>query len=89
MRGRAKANLKDYQGAIIDLTNQITNNFRIWGERDAQSYLERGKAKANLKDYEGAMSDFNKSIKFISLTVFELVVCANAKFAMTNKMNIK
>jgi len=43
--GKAKIELKDYLGAIQDLTKAIELN-----PSDARTYIGRGMAKANLKD---------------------------------------
>ena len=53
LRGKAKANLNDYQGAILDYNNAIALD-----SNDVRYYKSRGYSKSFLKDYEGAINDF-------------------------------
>ena len=72
MRGRAKLDLGDYKGAVLDFTISIKNNtfdsagnFPVYINKTtaAQSFFHRGFAKSFLKDKIGALSDFDKSIE--------------------------
>ncbi len=56
-RGKAKANCKDYIGAIKDFNETIELN-----HDDVHVYYNRGIAKANTLDFEGAIRDFNEFI---------------------------
>jgi tetratricopeptide (TPR) repeat protein len=56
--GHEKFKLKDYYGAISDLTKAI----EIKPNRGVY-YSIRGDAKHELKDYYGAISDYTKSIE--------------------------
>ena len=57
-RGKAKAKLEDYVGAIQDYSKAIELE-----PEDEKGYYGRGIAKANLEDYRGAVQDYNKAIK--------------------------
>jgi tetratricopeptide (TPR) repeat protein len=72
MRGRAKLDLGDYKGAVLDFAISIKNNtfdsagnFPVYINKTtaAQSFFHRGFAKSFLKDKIGALSDFDKSIE--------------------------
>ncbi len=56
--GKAKVELKDYTGAIVEYTKaiEVKPNY-------AQAYRGRGAAKINLDDYRGAIADFTKAIE--------------------------
>tara|TARA_B110000967_G_C18374795_1_gene312347 strand:+ start:34 stop:381 length:348 start_codon:yes stop_codon:yes gene_type:complete len=59
LRGSIKIQLKDYNGAISDITKSID----IY-PNNAIAYFKRGEAKGFLKkDYYGAISDYTKSIE--------------------------
>ena len=57
-RGSAKAELKDYAGAIQDYTQAIELD-----PKDAVAYFWRGYAKNGLGDYAGAIEDCTKAIE--------------------------
>ena len=54
----AKANLKDFKGAIDDYNKASELNPKF-----ANAYNSRGLAKGNLFDHKGALQDFNLAIK--------------------------
>jgi len=56
--GKAKAELKDYKGAIDEYTKAIEVNPKY-----ALAYRGRGAAKVQLDDYRGAITDFTKAIE--------------------------
>ncbi len=56
--GKAKAELKDYKGAIDEYTKAIEVNPKY-----ALAYRGRGAAKVQLDDYSGAITDFTKAIE--------------------------
>ena len=58
IRGIAKDDLKDYHGAIADLTKATELN-----PKEASAYFYRGIAKDKLEDYRGAIDDFTKVIE--------------------------
>jgi tetratricopeptide (TPR) repeat protein len=57
LRGDAKFELKDYEGAISDYSNAL----KLDGSK--YLYLTRGNSKAKNKDYNGAIADYNKYIQ--------------------------
>ena len=66
LSGEDKAEVGDFNGAIIDHTKAI--EFNDWFDNPNSifqpvAYEARGAAKHNLKDYYGAISDYNKSIE--------------------------
>jgi tetratricopeptide (TPR) repeat protein len=54
-RGFALFNLKDYAGAVKDLTEAIRQNPTV-----APIYINRGHARARLGDFQGALNDMQK-----------------------------
>ena len=65
LRGDAKFELKDYEGAISDYSNAL----KLDGSK--YLYLTRGNSKAKNKDYNGAIADYNKYIQI------ECVICGS------------
>lgn len=64
-KGTQKHSLKDYHGAISDLTTAIELN-----PQEASYYHWRCSSKAKLKDRQGAMSDFKKLIELGSQSAY-------------------
>ncbi len=62
-RGRAKAELGDYNGAISDYTRAIEKKGPDFHPDNLFLHKERGIAKAILGDYSGAIDDFTETIK--------------------------
>ena len=56
-KGIDKVNLKDYNGAIIDLTKAIAINPKY-----EEAYVVRAEAKYNLENYKGAIADLTDAI---------------------------
>jgi tetratricopeptide (TPR) repeat protein len=63
-RARAKADIKDYRGAMEDYNKLIEIMSGGTG------YLNRALAKADLKDYRGAIADYDKAIEIDSKCTF-------------------
>ncbi len=57
-RGVSKANLKDYNGAMLDYNKAIQLD-----PKNSFPYINRGISKSSLKDYRGAITDYNKAIQ--------------------------
>jgi tetratricopeptide (TPR) repeat protein len=58
IRGAARSNLEDYQGAIADF------NRALWlAPKYEGAYLNRGMARSNMGDYQGAIVDFNEVLR--------------------------
>lgn len=63
-KGIAKANLKDYLGAVEEYTKALNvNPYNIY------AFYNRANAKFNLKNYHGAIEDYNKVVE-INPTLF-------------------
>lgn len=58
LKGSAKVQFGDYQGAIEDFTKAIRKD-----EDYFEAYNDRGFAKMKLLDYEDAIADFDKAIE--------------------------
>lgn len=56
--GRAKRELKDYQGAIQDFSKAIEINPNY-----VDAYVNRGLAEDDISDYQGAIRDYSKAIE--------------------------
>jgi tetratricopeptide (TPR) repeat protein len=56
--GIAKADAKDYLGAIDDYSKAINLNPKY-----VDAYFNRGVAKGNVKDYAGAVADYTRTIE--------------------------
>lgn len=56
--GGAKANRKDYQGALVDYTQAIRIN-----PNNPDAYYQRGVANNQLKNYQAALEDFNQVLR--------------------------
>jgi tetratricopeptide (TPR) repeat protein len=57
-QGCYKDSIKDYQGAINDLTKAIKLNHKY-----AEAYKKRGNAKYHLQDYQEAIADYTRAIE--------------------------
>lgn len=79
-KGFAKANLKDYQGAIADYDRSISINPNLPGPYDY-----RGLAKFILQDYAGAITDANKALAIDTNNVDAYVLRGKAKSNLGNK----
>jgi len=81
-RARAKAELKDYTGAMADYSKIIA----ISPSYDAAvGYLNRARAKADLKDYRGAIEDYDKAIEIIKDCTIAYLNRGLAKFKLGRK----
>lgn len=60
-RGNARAEMKDYLGAIDDFTNAL--KYLIDDVDKWKAYYVRGRAKAEISDLQGAIVDFTEAIK--------------------------
>ena len=58
-RGNAKADLRDYQGAISDYNKAIRNQPDY-----ALAYTNRGITKEDIGDLKGACTDWSKATEF-------------------------
>ena len=81
-RGQAKFYLKDYNGAIIDLTKVID----LAPESDFSSYYYRcrAEAKGKLKDYKGAFIDYSKAIELEPNNYSDYLEIAELKYMTKN-----
>ncbi|HRH66493.1 MAG TPA: hypothetical protein PLU53_09370 [Bacteroidia bacterium] len=59
--GEKKFKLKDYAGAIADLTEWI-GDYEIYKNPDPKAFYMRGVSKLMLHDYRGAIRDLDKAI---------------------------
>ena len=57
-RGIAKANLKDYRGAVYDFSRAIKLD-----DQEITAYRSRGMVRWKIKDSEGALADFTQVIE--------------------------
>ena len=73
-RALAKANLKDYIGAITDYSKAIELD-----QKNAVAYTNRGIVKEELRDYAGAIADFDKVIELNPKDLNVCICCANLK----------
>ena len=78
-RGKAKANLKDYRGAITDF-NEALELYH----NDIEAYFSRALAKANILDFEGAIRDFNEAINLDPDDAWAYLCRGNAKFSIND-----
>ncbi len=62
MVGLSKANLNDFNGAIVDYDKSI-EILPYVTKNDSRPYENRANAKIELKDYYGAIADFTKVIE--------------------------
>ena len=77
--GQDKYNAKDYDGAIVDLSEAIKLN-----PESARSYKYRAKAKLKLGNHTEAIEDFNQVIKLNPNDTDAYIDRANAKLKLGN-----
>lgn len=65
-RGRTKAALQDYRGAVADLNKalQMNPDSRKYGEALGNSYYLLGNQKERFGDLRGAMEDYQRALKY-------------------------
>uniref|UniRef100_UPI004049EB16 hypothetical protein n=1 Tax=Fulvivirga sp. TaxID=1931237 RepID=UPI004049EB16 len=63
-RGRCKYELKDYYGAISDLSSTVNMTNNIDYESYSEVYSLRSTAYANIHDFVKAVNDINKAIEY-------------------------
>ena len=87
-RAKSKIELKDYRGAILDLSKTIENINRYpesynrmltISEFKGYAYHNRGISKIKLKNYREAILDFEKSINLLRSYVVNYFELADAK----------
>ncbi|MCZ8330826.1 MAG: hypothetical protein O9282_05900 [Flavobacterium sp.] len=62
-RGKAKMNIDDFIGAILDFNQSVKN------KKYSEAFYERGNAKLFLQDYRGAISDYNTFLKLKNYSI--------------------
>ena len=68
LRGMAKSDNSDKEGAIVDLDRAIELN-----PDDSLSYYERGRLRDYTYDYQGAVEDFTKFLEFVPGDIYAIV----------------
>jgi tetratricopeptide (TPR) repeat protein len=82
-RAQCKRNLKDYKGAIADLTNATKvhrTHFNFYN-----IYFDRGLTKYEIHDYKGAIEDYTKAIDLVPKYTMYYYYRGNAKFKAADK----
>ncbi|MDB5134323.1 MAG: hypothetical protein JWP37_926 [Mucilaginibacter sp.] len=79
LRGKAHADLKQYQDAIQDLSSAILTNPQL-----LDAYWERGLCYEKTKNYQCALNDYKKALSFVKDNPMQVAVL-NTNIAIVNR----